>query len=115
MTSFTVDPVVEYANKKYKNLGCVVDVYTFQVLWVDEEHHKKLGYTPGEMYGMNIRKLLDLSSKGFMQVAISKYKGEPNKKTLFTKSGEKIASTGEINTFLYKGSPYIAISNVVIG
>jgi len=109
------DPVVKFANEKYKNLACVADVFSFQIIWADEEHHKKLGYMPGELYGINIRKFLDVSSKEFMRIAITKFQGKPNKKTLLTKSGEKITSTGKIHTFSYENSPYIAISDVIFG
>jgi len=110
-TNYT-DPVIEFAKKKYQNLDCIADVFTFQIVWASENLTKHLGYFPDELNNTSIRKFLNVNPTEFLQIATTLYTGAVDKKTLIKKSGEKVDALGEIHSFMFNNCPYIAILNV---
>jgi hypothetical protein len=107
-----MDSVIKYAQEKYKNIDMIVDVYAMQVVWSSENLAKMLEYTQNEIVNMSIRNILDLDPIQALKIAITKFQGEPNKKSLITKSGKKIFCRAEIHSFLYENAPYVAVLNV---
>jgi hypothetical protein len=114
MDDFKLPRVVEFAMQKYKNLDCVGEIYSAQILWVSNAFAEKTGYTQDELLKLSPRKLLDMSPEGFIKYIVSTMSNTIAKQKLIKKDGTIVNGVAKIHSFTYENDPYVAITDVVL-
>ena len=107
--------LLAYAQKKYKNVGAIISMYTLQAMWSDPEISNSLGYTQEEVQDMKLSKSIIWDSKfisrSFMEFFFRKGKqGAPTR----AKDGRVVYVGGQAGGFIFKGEPYLVGYNMYI-
>ena len=100
--------LVAYAKKKYRNVDCIINLYTIQVLWGSPKLAKGLEYTQEELQDKKVSDMitLDLAVASVMMMSFFLRKGK-QKAPAKTKSGKKVFVGGRAIGFIYEKEPYL--------
>lgn len=100
---------------KFGKVDVIISVYTMQVAWASKRTNKLLGYNPGEMTNMSVRKFLPMDPKSIMEL-MSMLVGKKitNTRMIMKKSGEQTKITADLESFTYDSEPFVIIKMLEI-
>lgn len=95
--------------KKHGEVDLVVSAYSMEMVSISDKLCKMLDYDSKELVGQSVRKIALVNDEILLNVLSSVGEQKQISQKLLKKNGEKIVSTGTMDTVMYKGEPYMII------